>query len=385
MTQPTSVNMTFDTSLVDLNDNANANVSFSTTESDPSDSGLAKAYAHTMKMPTLQPAPLCEGANQETPKAPKPAGALSLATTSQARMHSLVEHIPTMEAYDQWASIYDSDGNMLQSIDDYEMKKLLPIFISKVLSTTSTDLPRLDVVDLGCGTARNTAKLITYPWPNTHKINIIALDFSANMIDVAANKIDSLPLNPEEYANPFTRLEQCDCFPTVSAPSTSPLPSVPNLEPVNGVLSTLVLEHIPLTDYFSTLACLLLKGGYALITNMHNEMGRNSQAGFINEVGVKVRGKSFAHTLVKTREEARRAGFEILEVRERSVERSDIEKGIVGNRGLKWIGVKQILNSFGPLFDPKPIILCPGCDQAVKISVVNNAAPNDASDKYDDL
>ncbi|KAF2786162.1 S-adenosyl-L-methionine-dependent methyltransferase [Melanomma pulvis-pyrius CBS 109.77] len=326
MTQPTSIDMTFDTSLVDLN------ASFSTTESDPSDAGLSTAYASSMKTPTLPPASLSPGPSQETPKQTQVASQLPRTSTP-------AQHIPTQEAYDQWASIYDSDGNMLQAIDDDELSTLLPAFILQVLSNTPTESPSISLVDLGCGTGRNTMKLISYAWPATYSIHITALDFSSGMLDVAAKKIDALPLNDAKHANPTTRLEQCDCFPTVSSPTSPPLPSVPDLHPVQAVISTLVLEHIPLPDYFSTLSSLLVKGGYALVTNMHSEMGRISQAGFVNEAGVKVRGESFAHGVDETGEAARRAGFEVLEVRERRVERGDLEKGIVGERGGKWVGV----------------------------------------------
>jgi predicted TPR repeat methyltransferase len=230
---------------------------------------------------------------------------------------------------------------MLQSIDDDELKTLLPTFISQVLNQASTSTFCINLVDLGCGTGRNTAKLISCPWPKDYKISITALDFSAGMLDVAAKKIDALPLNDtKRFANPMTRLEQCDCFPTVYNSTASPLPTVTGLEPAQAVISTLVLEHIPLTDYFSTLACLLVKGGYALVTNMHSEMGKMSQAGFVNEQGVKVRGKSFAHTVEETREEARRAGFEMLQCRERKVQKQDLVNGVVGERGGKWVGVK---------------------------------------------
>jgi SAM-dependent methyltransferase len=340
MTQPNNIDATFDTSLVDLN------TSFSTTESDPSDCGLAKRCASTTVTPTLQPASLNAGSNQDTPK---PSQAVPLSSTSALspegtqlpRTHTPVQHIPTLEAYDQWASIYDSDGNMLQSIDDDELKSLLPTFITQVLTSTSTSIPPINIVDLGCGTGRNTAKLISYPWPKSNHVTVTALDFSAGMLDVAAKKIDALPLHcADKFTNPTTRLEQCDCFPTVSEPTASPLPTVPRLQPVQAVISTLVLEHIPLTDYFSTLACLLVKGGHALVTNMHSEMGQMSQAGFVNAQGVKVRGKSFVYTVGETREEARRAGFEILECRERQVEKQDLMNGIVGERGGKWVGVK---------------------------------------------
>ena len=336
MTQPTSINMTFDTSLVDLQ----ANTSFSTTESDPSDAGTSKTYGHNVNPSDSQQGSSDRGAGYKAPNPLYTVGTLDEGSR-QPHISTPVQHVTTKEAYNQWASVYDSDGNMLQSIDDNELLTMIPSFLSQVLSHVPSESSSIHVVDLGCGTGRNTTKLITYGWPTAHRINITALDFSSGMLDVATKKIQSLPLNTDKYANPTTRLEQCDCFPTVSEPSASPLPSIPGsaLQPAHAVLSTLVLEHVPLPDFFSTLASLLVEGGYALVSNMHSDMGQVSQAGFINEVGVKVRGQSFAHTTEETREHAQRAGFEVLDIRERRVEKKDLEKGIVGVRGGKWIGV----------------------------------------------
>ncbi|OAL05311.1 S-adenosyl-L-methionine-dependent methyltransferase [Phaeosphaeriaceae sp. SRC1lsM3a] len=285
MTQPKSVNMTFDTSLVDLN----PNVSFSTTDS------------------SSQP--------------PKPS--------------TPVQHIGTQEAYDQWASVYDSDGNMLQAVDDLELAALLPQSLNQVLSEVNT--PTITLLDLGCGTGRNTEKLLSFTLPPGRESTVIGLDFSKGMLDLANSKLQKYNTALEE---PRVRLEQCDCFPTMNDPTAPPFPSVPGLAPVNGVISTLVLEHVPLSAYFATLASLLLPNGIAVITNMHSDMGAKSQAGFINKQGVKVRGSSFAHTVQATVDEAVRAGFEVLSVKERDVLKEDMESGQVGERGWKWVGMK---------------------------------------------
>ncbi|KAF2259299.1 S-adenosyl-L-methionine-dependent methyltransferase [Lojkania enalia] len=322
MTQPNTVDMTFDTSLVDLGPNNSRNdcpptlnASFSTTESDPSDIGLpasssTQATQHSQETPTLKGTPF------PSPKASTP-----------------VQHLPTQDAYDAWASVYDTDGNMLQSTDDLELETLLPELVSVVLQSTSQRT--LNLLDLGCGTGRNTAKLLRYPWPQGLAINITALDFSKGMLEIAATKLTPLLTIP----NLRLRLEQCDCFPTNSNPTASPFPAVNDLHPVNALISTLVLEHVTLPSYFATLSTLVAPGGYALVTNMHSEMGRISQAGFINEQGVKVRGTSFAHTPEETVEQALKAGFEVVQVKERAMEKEDVESGRVGARGLKWVGV----------------------------------------------
>ncbi|KAH3999620.1 hypothetical protein HBI81_086160 [Parastagonospora nodorum] len=322
MTQPNNVHMTFDTSLVDLNPNA----SFSTTESDPSDFGTAN---FTAKTPTIQQPSLFEDQSQETPKQSQ---TLSPNLPSPASKSSTpVQHIGTQQAYDQWATVYDSDGNMLQAIDDLELAILLPQFLAQVQDSVTT--PTISLLDLGCGTGRNTQKLLDFALAPNRRSTVVGLDFSKGMLDLAAEKLST-------YNDGRLRLEQCDCFPTATNTSAPPFPSVVGLTPVNAVLSTLVLEHVPLPSFFSTLSTLLLPGGLALVTNMHADMGAKSQAGFVNKDGVKVRGESFAHTVRDTVDEATRAGFEVLGVKEREVGREDVEGGMVGERGWKWVGVR---------------------------------------------
>lgn len=327
MTQPNTINMTFDTSLVDLK----PNTSFSTTESDPSD---FESSASTAKTPMMQPQSLFDDQSQETPKPSQ--RTLARDTGLQPPKASTpVQHIGTQEAYDQWATVYDSDGNMLQAIDDIELATFLPQFLQQVLDTTST--PTISLLDLGCGTGRNTVKLLGFALPPGRQSTVTGLDFSKGMLDIAAEKVR--PFN-NGTDSPGVKLAQCDCFPTVNDPSASPLPAVPDLTPVNGIISTLVLEHIPLHSYFSTLSSLLLPNGLALVTNMHGDMGAKSQAGFVNAQGVKVRGESFGHSVRETIEAAERAGLEVVSVREREMRGEDVEGGRVGERGWKWVGVR---------------------------------------------
>ncbi len=309
MTQPTSVDMTFDTSLVDVNPPTNANASFSTTESD-STLDVQQTSKHSQ---ALHP------------------------TTASRKPSTTVQHIPTQAAYDQWASIYDIDGNMLQAIDDLELQTLLRDFLFQVKQSAATE-HEVRVLDLGCGTGRNTKKLVQYDW-NGKNVEITGLDFSQGMLDVAAKKL-SLSLEEKDQQRVRSRLECCDCFPSVEDPSASPLPAVSSLRLSHAVISTLVLEHIPLKHYFATLAALLLPGGMALVTNMHADMGRVSQAGFVNADGIKVRGSSYVYTVEETAAAARDAGLEVLRTNEREMRKEDVEGGAVGERGYKWVGTK---------------------------------------------
>jgi hypothetical protein len=282
MTQPTSVDMTFDTSLVDLK----PNLSFSTTESDPT-SEFDNSRLTTSRTPTIQPSSLFEDNSQETPQ---PSQTPSKSTLSSS-LSASVQHLPTQDAYDQWASVYDTDGNMLQAIDDMELATVLPHFLQQVVASVTTST--ISLLDLGQKLAVSNDRL---------------------------------------------QLAQCDCFPTATSPSASPFPSVPGLTPVDALISTLVLEHVPLPSFFATLHSLLRPNGLALVTNMHDQMGASSQAGFVNAQGVKVRGTSHVHTVADTLDEARKAGLDVLSVREREVRTEDLES--TGGRGRKWVGVR---------------------------------------------
>jgi len=114
------------------------------------------------------------------------------------------------------------------------------------------------------------------------------------------------------------------------------------------VLSTLVLEHLPLDSFFQAVKSVLRKSGaaYLVLTNMHAEMGRKGQAGFVDEEkGIKVRGESYNYEIDEVLGEGRKWGFTLEgQVGERSVQAADVGSdgsiGLLGERGKKWIGIK---------------------------------------------
>jgi hypothetical protein len=113
-----------------------------------------------------------------------------------------------------------------------------------------------------------------------------------------------------------------------------------------GVISTLVLEHIPLPQFFAAAAGIMRAGAYLLVTNMHAEMGRRSQAGFTDERGVKVRPTSYCHAIPDVLDAAAEAGFEVEEVVGAGadgvlVRGVDEQLGdVLGARAKKWVGVR---------------------------------------------
>lgn len=110
---------------------------------------------------------------------------------------------------------------------------------------------------------------------------------------------------------------------------------------IDALFSTLVIEHIPLRTFFAACSSLLRRGGFLLVTNMHEDMGKmGSQAGFTDKgTGEKVRGVSFFHRVEEVVEEAGRWGFEVTwGPVEREVSREDLEG--LGRRAEKWVGVR---------------------------------------------
>ncbi|KAK6373436.1 hypothetical protein LTS17_008456 [Exophiala oligosperma] len=231
-----------------------------------------------------------------------------------------VRYLSTSQAYDLWAAVYDTDGNFLQALDTIEMKTLIPRLLS-LLEASCLSRP-WKLVDLGCGTGRNTAALL-----EVDGATVVGLDVSPE--DSAAKGKLSLGV--------FDMIEQ-------DSASEMALDA-------DAIVSTLVLEHIPVEVFFKHVAKMLKPGGYLLLTNMHSEMGGISQAGFVDpDTGEKIRPTSYAHTVAEVEAEAAKNGFETVggNMKERSVDQSLVPR--LGERSAKWLGVKVW---FGGIFCKK--------------------------------
>lgn len=78
-------------------------------------------------------------------------------TTSIPPMKRLTS---TVECYDAWSNTYDTDGNVLQLLDD--------IAFEEIAQPLLDSFSRKDTIpiccELGCGTGRNTRKIIDSKW-----------------------------------------------------------------------------------------------------------------------------------------------------------------------------------------------------------------------------
>ena len=228
-----------------------------------------------------------------------------------------IHHMPYTQTNTK--QVYDTDGNFLQRLDTIEMRTLLPQFIDRVSKRfqpsppeTETKAIRPSLVDLGCGTGRNTIQLLsTLNIANkATSFSVIGLDASRGMLDVARTAIREYAMKTATQTDVelgILDLLQPDL-------SKTQLPSSLNGPGAVGVISTLVLEHIPLERFFAAAAGIMRSGAYLLVTNMHAEMGMRSQAGFTDERGVKVRPTSYCHAVPDVLDAAVQAGFEVEEV-----------------------------------------------------------------------
>ncbi|KAI9649235.1 hypothetical protein NHQ30_001803 [Ciborinia camelliae] len=264
-----------------------------------------------------------------------------MSTSTSSTTHS--ESVSTSLLYNRWAATYDTDCNPLQILDS----ALIPSLLNTLFTLPSKTQNAIAITELGCGTARNTIRFLKSPISKNIS-NIHALDLSPAMLEIARSRCapfitENASPCPSIQFNEFNALE----------PQNNPEVSKLIEGKANMVISTLVLEHLPLSTFFSAVTFLLKPDSEAskarvLITNMHAEMGRLSQAGFVDEIEgkkTKIRGESYVYEIDEVAEEGKKWGFHVVgEVLERRIEEGDIEDEnglILGKRGKKWMGKRM--------------------------------------------
>jgi SAM-dependent methyltransferase len=133
--------------------------------------------------------------------------------------------------YDQWAATYDTDPNSTVAADDLAFPRLW------------SELRGQRVLELGCGTGRQTTRLLEQG--NT----VVALDLSAEMLARARARC------------PGVRFVHGDVL--TLAPGALG-------EPFQAALSALVLEHVTdLPRYFGVVAAHLVPGARYYVSELH--------------------------------------------------------------------------------------------------------------------
>ncbi|MCJ1236005.1 hypothetical protein MMC14_003982 [Varicellaria rhodocarpa] len=235
--------------------------------------------------------------------------------------------LPIVDFYDRWSKIYEKDSNVLVALDDLQLTTLLPEFLA--LLPDPLEKPPLKIIDVGCGTGRNTLKLLSIP-----NSQITGLDASEKMLNIARGRcqasLELLPLGAKTQSLVFERFNVLDDDTTFQS-----------IDQVHGIISTLVIEHLPLSIFFAFVASHLVSGGHLLITNIHPDKGFQSLASFRDpRTSRKIcTHSSLVHKVEDIVEEANAHGlFLVGGVREAAMEADMLKR--LGKRAEKWMGIK---------------------------------------------
>ncbi len=155
---------------------------------------------------------------------------------------------PITDAYDRWSVSYDADRNATRDLD------------AAILRRTPLDLDGRDVVELGCGTGKNTG------WLAERARTVLALDFSDGML---ARARERLAAQAGAASVRFVRHDVREPWPAT-------------LASVDVVVGNLVLEHVEaLAPVYAEAARVLRPGGQLLLCELHPErQRRGGQAHF---------------------------------------------------------------------------------------------------------
>jgi ubiquinone/menaquinone biosynthesis C-methylase UbiE len=149
-------------------------------------------------------------------------------------------------AYDRWSASYDADRNTTRDLD------------GRVLREAGLPLPGARVLEIGCGTGRNTVFLAS------RAREVVALDFSEGMLAQARARCAGLPVR-------FATQDLREPWPVDAAT-------------IDVAVTDLVLEHIAnLAPVFDQAARVLRPGGVFFVSELHPAMQRaGKQANFID-------------------------------------------------------------------------------------------------------
>ena len=197
-------------------------------------------------------------------------------------------------AYNRWAKTYDTDPNRTREL------------AATVLRELNLELSGRDVIEIGCGTGRNTE------WLVERAGSVVAMDFSEGMLRQAHARVRS----------PHVRFVQHDIrtgWPQAAA--TADL-----------VIAMLVLEHIEQVEpIFAEAARVLREGGELFVCELHpTRQMYGRQAEFTDsETGECERIAAFLHDVSDYVNAGLRSGFELAymgEWRDSNASQSDLPR-----------------------------------------------------------
>jgi len=188
---------------------------------------------------------------------------------------------PVASAYDRWSRTYETVENPTRDLAAFSLRR------------QSLPLSDRDVLEIGCGTGRNTGYL------SEGSRSVVAVDFSAGMLEEARTK----------FAAPNVRFESWD----IRSRWT------PRDRSIDLIVCMLVLEHVrDLRPVFLEAARVLRPGGEAFVCELHPfRQYQGHQARFVDPAsGETVLVTAYTHDVSDYVDAALRSGFELAELRE---------------------------------------------------------------------
>ncbi len=183
-------------------------------------------------------------------------------------------------AYDLWAASYDTDSNPTRDLD------------AEVIRTAPLAMTGRDVLELGCGTGKNTV------WLAAHARMVVPLDFSSGMLARARERAHAA----------HVRFVQHDL--------RMPWPLTDGA--VDIVVGNLVLEHVEhLAPVFAEAARVLRSGGQLWFCELHpDRQRRGGQAQFTTSEGETVLVAAYLHSVADYVNGGIAAGFTLRRIGE---------------------------------------------------------------------
>jgi ubiquinone/menaquinone biosynthesis C-methylase UbiE len=184
------------------------------------------------------------------------------------------------EAYNSWAHTYDTVENKTRDLEGLKLRETLSKF------DFST------VLEIGCGTGKNTS------WLLTRAKHVVSVDFSKEMLDKAKEKINA----------DHVEFVQADILKEWNF----------NTQQVDLITFSLILEHIQNIDFvFKQASAFLRRGGLLYIGELHPfKQYQGSKARFETAKGL-FELECFTHHLSDFFAAAKNNGLECIELRER--------------------------------------------------------------------
>ena len=181
----------------------------------------------------------------------------------------------TLSGYDRWSRSYDTDGNPLVEATAW------------ALDRTPLGCADADVVEMGCGTARNAGRALS-----EGARSYLGVDGSIGMLHVAGTQIRDRRVS-------FAHVDLM----TAWAPNRT----------FDLALVVLVLEHLPTLDPLcETLARIVRPGGRVRIVDLHPERIATGALSYFHDGSTEVRFASVAHPVAALAAAMEAVGFDVV-------------------------------------------------------------------------